>query len=330
MEALYKKYAFPSASRFYEILKENGLKVSHSAVKEFVNNQAVAQIHKPVKHVVAQQRNITASEPNEIWQIDLLDYHNYNKQNKGYNWILIAVDFFTRKAYAEPIKSKTPTNTLEAFKKMIHSGTHPKLVYFDEGSEWKGVFGKFIKDENIGKMEQNSRNHHSFAIIDRFSRTIKTMIAKNMTGNDNVNWVNELQHLVSIYNNSSHAGIDGIKPNKAETKENLLKIGNINWVKDMKNQKIIQKEHKFKVGDNVRIKIMKQRFDKGYTATYSKTVHIVVSVLNEKIQLDDGKNYLAKDLKLVPSGSSSVNGGVQKKADKNAVVKRKLQREGLI
>jgi hypothetical protein len=39
--------------------------------------------------------------------MDLLDMSNYSRQNKGYKWILLAIDTFTIKAYAEKFKNKT-------------------------------------------------------------------------------------------------------------------------------------------------------------------------------------------------------------------------------
>ena len=62
---------------------------------------------------------ITANTPYEIFQIDLLDYTKYSRTNKGYKWILICVDVFTRKAYAIPMKDKTAKLTEEAFKQII-------------------------------------------------------------------------------------------------------------------------------------------------------------------------------------------------------------------
>ena len=331
MEELYIKFAFPSASRFYEILKENGVKATHAQVKEFISKQAVSQIHKPIKDIKSNHKNITATELNEIWQIDLLDYSKYSQQNKGFHWCLIIVDFFTRKAYAEPVKNKTPPSVLDAFKKIITTDNKPKVIYADEGNEWKGSFNEFIKNNNIVKLEDNSKNHHSFAIIDRFSRTIKTMIAKYMTGNNTTKWVDELPHLIQIYNNSKHSGIDNIKPNQAETPKNQEIISNINWTKKVQNSIINNKTNDFKIGDTVRVKQKKSGFSKGYSATYSKKIYTVIGFDNTNIiKLNDEKKYNAKDLLFVPFGSSIVNSGIQEQADKDAILKRKLRLEGLI
>ena len=69
--------------------------------------------------------------------LDLLDYSNRN-----FPWILIGVDVFTRKAYAEPVKNETALLVLGAFQKFnIKTFT----VVHDDGSEFKGAFLKCSK-----------------------------------------------------------------------------------------------------------------------------------------------------------------------------------------
>ena len=48
MEDLYAEYNFPSAQRFYAILRENGEPRTHKEVREFIEKQAVAQVLKKI------------------------------------------------------------------------------------------------------------------------------------------------------------------------------------------------------------------------------------------------------------------------------------------
>ena len=50
MEELYKINNFPSATRFYEILKQNNIQASHKQVKEFIAKQNIQQVLKPTFH----------------------------------------------------------------------------------------------------------------------------------------------------------------------------------------------------------------------------------------------------------------------------------------
>ena len=90
-------------------------------------------------------------------------------------------------------------------------------------------------------------DHASLGIIDRFARTLKTILHKRTT-----NWIDPLPSIINRYNNSPHVALDGIKPNEAETPENIYKIMEINLQK--KEQKTSFK-NPFVIGDNVRVEI---------------------------------------------------------------------------
>ena len=117
MEALFKKFNYPSASRFYQILKDNGITQSHSQVKAFVDKHAISQVHKPVQQ-------ITASVINESWQVDLLDYYKYSYKNRGFHFLMFSI-----KEYLERCKSKSPVDTVKAFKNMTAKLKPQKGIY---------------------------------------------------------------------------------------------------------------------------------------------------------------------------------------------------------
>ena len=330
MDALYKKYNYPSAVRFYQILKENGItNQSHSQVKAFVDKQAISQVHKPVREISSRERYITASAPNQNLQIDLLDYYKYSYKNKGFHFLFVAVDVFTRKAYLEPCKSKKPEDTKKAFQKILKD-VKPNAIFHDNGNEWKGVFKTLVDSENIVSISNDINDHNALGIIDRFSRTIKEMIEKYMTANNTTSYVSQLPKLVKIYNETPQRGIDDIAPAKVGgDPENMLIVSNINRAKQIANQKIVKKVYKIKVNDKVRIMNEKTIFNKGYSITYSKDVFIVASISGEKATLNNGKNYSMDKLLLVPEGSVNLKNDKKEKLEQTEKAKRRLRREGI-
>ena len=175
IKKLYKDYNYPSASRFSKILKDNNINVTLTEIRRFIDSQSIAQVHKQIQHRRSKYRHFTASFPNETFQLDLLDYQKYSKQNNGYNWILICIDIFTRQAYARPIKKKIPSLVKEAFEDIKEI---PRVVFHDDGNEWKGEFLTFLNDNDIINVANDPDHHNALGIIDRFSRTIKTEISK--------------------------------------------------------------------------------------------------------------------------------------------------------
>ena len=62
------------------------------------------------------------------------------------------MDVFTRKAYAEPMKNKTTEVAKVAFEKIVQD-TKPRVIFHDDGNEFKGSFDKFADKENIISIE---------------------------------------------------------------------------------------------------------------------------------------------------------------------------------
>lgn len=330
MDALYKKYNYPSAVRFYQILKENGItNQSHSQVRAFVDQQAISQVHKPVRQLTSKERAITASVINETFQIDLLDYYRYFRTNKGFHFLFVAVDVFTRKAYVQPCKSKKPEDTVKAFKEIV-KGNKPMGIYHDNGKEWLGAFKKFVDSEGIISMSNQINDHNALGIVDRFSRTIKEMIEKYMTANNTTSYVSQLQKMVKIYNETPQGGIANIPPAEVEgNRENTLIVSNLNKDKQIANKKVAKKVYTIKVNDKVRIMNEKTIFNKGYSITYSKDVFVVQSISGERATLNNDKIVPMDKLLKVPEGSVNIKNDKQEKLEKLEKAKRRLRKEGI-
>ena len=329
MEALYEKYNYPSYGKFIIIAKEHGINATQKEIKLFIDKQTVQQLHKQTPHSRNKQRRIIASAPYEMFQIDLLDYKNYSQQNKGFKYILIAVDIFTRQAFAAPLKNKSAAETLEGFKVII--ATHkPHAVYHDDDKAFLGVFNKYCDDNDIVSITNYLEDHHALGVIDRFSRTLKSMIAKFMTAKDTTKYIDELDRLINIYNNTSHSSLVGLKPIEVEkNEENIITVGNINQEKREHNQ-VLDKKIKIKKGDLVRIKLKRTIFTKGYEVRYSNEVYTVEEVKGDAVLLNDERTIQIKNVMIVPNDAENIPKGKKRKIDKVIKHIQRLAREGLI
>ena len=59
---------------------------------------------------------ILSSSSGERLAIDLISVENLSEYNKGYNYILTAIDYFSRKVWARPLKNKEASTVLTALK----------------------------------------------------------------------------------------------------------------------------------------------------------------------------------------------------------------------
>ena len=79
------------------------------------------ELHKPVrKHF--KKRKVFAKKANDIMAADLVDMQYFARGNKGFRYILMIIDIFSKYGYAIPLKNKTAVEMVKAFKQLWKSG----------------------------------------------------------------------------------------------------------------------------------------------------------------------------------------------------------------
>ena len=80
----------------------------------------------------------------------------YEDENKGYRWILTAIDVFSRYLFAMPLRRKHKEFTVNAVKVLLEQfeerfGQLPKLIQMDDGGEFKNTkVLPFLEEKGIG------------------------------------------------------------------------------------------------------------------------------------------------------------------------------------
>ena len=110
----------------------------------------------------------------DIWSSDLLDMNDYGiKNNKGYRYILEAIDNFSKFGWTIPLKNKYAQSITDAFSQIIKTSRRkPNLLETDDGKEYfNRIFNKFLKNINIKRCSRYIGKGAVFA--ERFNRTIR-------------------------------------------------------------------------------------------------------------------------------------------------------------
>jgi transposase InsO family protein len=131
----------------------------------------------------------------------------WNKENKGFKYMLNVIDVFSKYAWSIPMKNKTGVTTLEAFRKIAkESGRICKHLWVDKGLEFynKDVNG-WLKENNI--IMYSTYSEHKSVVVERFNRTLKEMMWKRFTAENTRNWIDMLDKLLHSYNNKVHSTI---------------------------------------------------------------------------------------------------------------------------
>ena len=146
LEWLNKKYYDDKflfgRDRLFHLSKQEETGLSRRQIMKWLNLQEVHQKFlktKRTKHIKAT----ILSEPHKQIGIDLIDMSDMSYD--GFNWILTAIDLFSKKAFAVPVKTKTAKNVADGLKKILTMyGTKVSSIRSDNGSEFKAELSKFL------------------------------------------------------------------------------------------------------------------------------------------------------------------------------------------
>ena len=177
------------------------------------------------------------------------------------------------------------SNLLEEFK--VGFGKYPNVVQFDDGKEFYNVGVKRLL-EGKGVRYFSTKSDKKAAVVERFNRTLKTMMWKYFYKNKTYNWLDVLDKLTDNYNNTKHRSI-GMKPIEVN-EENEFEV----WKKLFGGKRDLRTPE-YKVGDSVRIHKYKSIFSKGYEPNFTSEVFKVKSVLR-----GDPNTYVLEDLEEEP------------------------------
>ena len=213
----------------------------------------------------------------EIWSIDLADFSDYKtSNNKGYRYIFILVDNFSKYLWAIPVKNKYSQTITNEFSKIITTSKRKLLkLESDRGSEfYNSIFQNFLKSKNIQHYSRYTDKGPSIA--ERVIRTIRNLLKKPVFENGNANWISELSSVVNKYNNTIHHSIK-MTPVQASKKVNEKAVFD-NLRDDREKQR-----PKFKIGDLVRAADFKRVFSKGDSTNYSYKLYTITEVIHDTI-----------------------------------------------
>ena len=162
---------------------------------------------------------------------------------------------------------------LEYFKKRF--GKYPNVVQFEEGKEFYNVGVKnLLKDHDVNYF--STKSEKKAAIVERFNRTLKTMMWKYFYSKGTCAWIDVLDDFVGNYNNAKHGTILIVPKDVNKTNENAV------WITLYGSDFGELPLPKFRVGDTVRVSQCKSVFGKGYEANFTEEIFKVSKVFRDR------------------------------------------------
>ena len=234
-----------------------------------------------------------------------------SKFNKGFRFLLCVIDIFSKYAWAFPLKDKKDASIVDAFQKILKkSDRKPNKIWVDKGSKrYNNSFKKWLKDNEIEMY--SIHNEGKSVVAERFIRTLKNKIYKDMTSISKNVYIDKLDDMVNEYNNTYRRTIK-MKP--VDVKYDTY----IDFEKEVNDRNT-----KFKVGDHVRISKYKTTFANRYTPNWSEEV-FVISKIKNTVPL----TYVIKDLNGEEIIVTFYEKELQKTNQKEFRIEKKIKRKG--
>lgn len=237
--------------------------------------QLVDELHRSARRNFAR-RNYEMRGMNDTFQADLIEMIPFANQNRGYRYILMVIDVFSKRAWAKPLKNKTGKEVTKAMETIFKENSYhiPSNLHTDEGKEfYNQYFQHLMKEHRINHYSTFSKMKAS--IVERLNRTILNKLWRQFNLQGSHKWLNHLQPIIEKYNATMHRTIK-MKPKDVNEKNQEFLLTTVY----KPNQTLILGNiNKFKTGDYVRISKFKSIFEKGYTPNWSTEIFRIAKTL---------------------------------------------------
>ena len=277
--------SYGGVDQLYARAKELGIVgVTKERVRKFLTEQVTYQLHKPARRKFIHNQTVVGHRDDQ-WQADLAVMSNLAHENKGCRYILTCIDVLSRYAWAVPVKTKGAKDMLTAVKLLFDEAwpRKPKRLQTDRGVEFYNVqVREFLREQNVELFSTNSP--FKCALVERFNRTLKTMLYKYFTSHKTKRWYNVLDQMVTAYNQRPNRTI-GVPPATVLTEADDNRI----WRRVYYDSKEAQLrradeypsnvDNAANVGDTVRVSLTKGHFDKGYVPNWGREQMVVKQVV---------------------------------------------------
>lgn len=254
--------------------------ISRRQVAEWLSKQEVHQIFSPARAPRDVQPTV-AHAPYSQLEVDLMDMSTL--ADDGYHWILTAIDLYTKRAWAQPLKDKTSKEAAIGMLAILSTMKEPPMsIRSDNGSEFiNSEFEDVLKESKIKHVFGAAGKPQSNGAIERFNGILKRMIKMNYFKTGQNKWVAKLPKFIHSYNNS-YQRIIKMTPMQAESLIDHSVVGN-RILKNVTDSRPLDKQ-KFNIGDEVRIRLDGDAKKGGTGENYSKDIYIVNKIFAPQVE----------------------------------------------
>lgn len=206
----------------------------------------------------------------------------FSRFNRGFKWILIIVDSFSKKMQTIPLKDKSGPSLARAMETVLRK-SKPEYLAVDQGTEFYDQKVKAVLKKYNVKM-YSTYTPIKISWTERAIRTLMNRTSRYFTHTKSKKYIDVLPLFTASYNSTVHSTTK-FAPNKVNEENSAEVFRNLNALLRIKEKP------KYKLGEKVRLLEAKNIFRKGYLPTWKDEVFIV-----DKVQNTNPPTYIVKDL----------------------------------
>ena len=282
-------YGYSSAVKTLKEAKSIDKSITLQDVKDYFSKLPQKQLQFKYKGY----NSFIASDFLDQIQLDIADFTKNAEENESFRYALVAVDVFSRYAWAVKMKTKQPHDIITAFKEIVRVIGKPKTIFSDmEGGMLSTEFIRVLNEFNIKHITAIA--HAPYAEV--FIRSLKQMIHNRLegSGKSKDRWIDVLENVLSFYNLSEHSRLGGLSPSQAKQPKNKMDVFFSNW----RQAKHDRTYPTISINDEVRVMIKKTTKTKATDPKWSKDVYKVIGKQGTEYLVNDNKRkpYLRNEL----------------------------------
>ena len=148
IKEIYENVAsgYGSIKDTYQQAKKKDPSIKYIDVKNYLDKLK----HRQVQFKYKGSNSFISPHPLFEFEIDLIDLTKKAQENEGFRYCMVAIDNFTKFAWASEIRTKQPDDLVNAFTNILDKMGTPKQIYSDyEGSMQSEEFIAFLNKRNI-------------------------------------------------------------------------------------------------------------------------------------------------------------------------------------
>lgn len=178
---------------------------------------------KPSKPVI---KAFKPKYPYEHWQMDLIDLMAISSHNRGYKYILVIVDIFSKFVYLFPMKNKEALTVSIILKRIFLTGEIPTILHSDGGGEFKKDVVSVCDSFHVKLIKGKGYSPQTQGFVEKKNHYIKRLIQYHFQVFKTQTYFDILDQISFTINNTMHA-ITKLTPMQLH-KGRLIPVSKIN------------------------------------------------------------------------------------------------------